>query len=168
MDTNPRRTSNPGVYVGAAILILVGLFALMANLGGPRLGEDAIPLVIGIAFMVAYAFTRRYGYLVPGGIVTGVGGGIWIASLVGASDKGPYAVIGGGLGFLSIYVLDAARSGLAARWWPIVPGALMLLVGAGTAAQSQGWAQQLGTWSPLLLIALGLWIIIARGRQRSH
>jgi hypothetical protein len=168
LDTTPRHTRNSGAYVGAALLILIGLFALMANLGGPRIGEEAIPFAIGIAFMVAYAITLRYGYLVPGGILTGVGGGIWIASLLGVSDQGPYAVIGGGLGFLSIYVLDVARSGLAARWWPIVPGALMVLIGAGTAAQNQGWAQQVGTWAPVLLIALGLWIIIARGRQPSH
>jgi hypothetical protein len=168
MDTSPKQTRNSGTYVGAAILILVGLFALMANLGGPRIGEEAIPLAIGIAFMVAYAFTRRYGYLVPGGILTGVGGGILVASLLGLSDNGPLAVIGGGLGFLLIYAVDVARSGLAARWWPIVPGALMVLIGAGTAAQNQGWVQQVGTWSPLLLIVLGIWIIVARGRQPSR
>jgi hypothetical protein len=168
MDTNPRRTSNSGTFVGAALLILVGLLALMANLGGPRLGEEVIPFAIGIAFMVGYAFTRRYGYLVPGGILTGVGGGIWIASLLGLSDKGPLTVVGGGLGFLLIYALDVARSGLAARWWPIVPGALMVLIGAATATQNQGWVQQIGTWSPVLLIVLGIWIIVARGRQPSH
>ncbi len=168
MDISPRRIRNSGAYVGATLLILIGLFALIANLGGPRIGDEAVPLAIGAAFLVAYALTRRYGYLVLGGILTGVGGGIWIASLLGVSDKGPYAAIGGGLGFLLIYVLDVARSGLAARWWPIVPGALMVLIGAGTAAENQAWAQQVGTWSPLLLIALGLWIIIARGRQPSH
>jgi hypothetical protein len=168
MDISPRRSRNSGAYFGAAILILIGVVALIANLGGPRIGEEAIPFAIGIAFMVGYAFTRRYGYLVPGGILTGVGGGIWLASLLGVSDNGPYTLIGGGLGFLLIYALDAARTGLAARWWPIVPGALMVVAGAGTAAQNQGWAQQIGNWSPLLLIVLGIWIIVARGRQTSH
>lgn len=168
MDISPRRSRNSGAYVGAVILILIGVLALIANLGGPRISGDAIPLAIGIAFLVGYAFTRRYGYLVPGGIVTGVGAGIWVASLIGVSDKGPYVMIGGGLGFLLIYALDVARSGLAARWWPIVPGALMVVAGAGVAAQNQGWAQQIGNWSPLLLVVLGIWLIIARGRQPSR
>lgn len=165
MDIAPRHTHNSGAYVGAAFLIVIGLFALIANLGGPRIGEEAVPLVIGIAFMVAYGMTSRYGFLVPGGILTGVGGGIWLASLLGATDNGPYAVIGGGLGFLLIYALDILRSGRSARWWPVVPGVLMVLVGSGMAAGNQELVRQIGTWSPVLLIALGLWILFARSRQ---
>jgi hypothetical protein len=168
MEISPKQTRNSGAYVGATLLILIGLFALMANLGGPRIGEEAVPLGVGIAFMVAYALTRRYGFLVPGGILTGVGGGIWIASLVGASDNGPYAVIGGGLGFLLIYALDILLSGRAARWWPVVPGVVMLVVGSGMATGDQELVRQIGIWSPLLLIALGIWILVARGRQQSH
>lgn len=168
MDTSPRRSRNSGAYVGAAILIVIGVLALIANLGGPQITGDVIPLAIGLAFLVAYAFTRHYGYLVPGGIVTGVGAGLWVASAIGMSDKGPYTLIGGGLGFLLIYALDVARRGVAAHWWPILPGALMVVAGAGVAVQNEAWVQQIANWSPLLLILLGIWLIVARGRQPSH
>jgi hypothetical protein len=167
METQPKQTDtrNSGAFVGAALLIVIGVGALVANLGGGRTGEDAIPLAIGVAFMVAYALTRRYGYLVAGGILSGIGSGILTASLLGVTDSGPYAVIGGGLGFLLIYGLDLLSSGPRAHWWPVIPGSLMILIGGGLATDNEGFIRQVGIWSPLLLVALGVWILVTRGRM---
>lgn len=167
-QVNPKDNRNSGALVGAVLLIVIGAGALVANLGGGKAGENAIPLAIGVAFMVAYALTRRYGYLVPGGILSGIGAGILAAFLVGATDSGPYAVIGGGLGFVLIYAIDLLASGQRAHWWPVIPGGVMLLVGGGLATNNEGLISRVGTWSPLLLVALGVWILVARGRLVRH
>jgi hypothetical protein len=163
MDTNQRQRRDSGAYVGAAILIVIGVCALAANLGGSKIGENAIPLAIGVAFMVAYALTRRYGFLVPGGILIGVGAGVLAAALTQTGDSGQYPVIGGGLGFLSIYIIDFAVSKHSERWWPVIPGGIMLVTGAATLAGNDQLMNQLAKWSPVLLIALGVWLLTVRG-----
>ncbi len=150
--------------MAAAILIVIGLMALAANLTGSTIGGDAIPFGIGVVFLVAYAMTRRYGFLVPGGIVTGVGAGILLASLLGISDNGVYVVLGGGLGFVLIYVVDFIVTRITARWWPLIPGTLMILVAGGMATNNAGLMRDFATWSPLVLILVGVWILFMTRR----
>jgi hypothetical protein len=151
--------------VGATLLIVIGLCALVANLWGSKYVYESIPLAIGVAFLVAYALTRQYGFLVPGAILFGVGAGLLASSLLNASDGGPYVVIGGGIGFLLIFCVDMLVSGNTNCWWPVIPGGLMVLVGAGTAGENQGFIRQLEVWSPILLVALGVFILVAHLRQ---
>ena len=165
MEIQHNRARNPGAYVGAAILIVIGLTALIANLGGEKYAYEAIPFGIGAAFLVAYALTRQYGYLVPGAILTGVGAGVLGASLFNAADGGPYGAIGAGIGFLLIFGVDMLVSRETTRWWPTIPGALMILVGAGAAGQDQEFFRQIQIWSPALLIVLGVLLLVTRVRR---
>jgi hypothetical protein len=167
MDTNPNQVRGSRSYVGPVLLIVIGLGALVANFGGDRFSGAFVPLAIGILFLVAYAATRNYGYLVPGGILTGAGSGVLAASLVSTTDTGAYAAIGGGIGFLLIYTLDLLVSGHSARWWPVIPGVLMVVAGTGLASGNQELIRQFGLWSPVLLIVLGLILLVARSRQPS-
>jgi hypothetical protein len=168
MDTRNDMTRNSGAYVGATLLIVIGLCALVANLWGSKYVYESVPFAIGVAFLVAYALTRQYGYLVPGGILSGVGAGLLTSSLLNASDGGPYTVIGGGIGFLLIFCVDMLVSRITMRWWPVIPGGLMVLIGTGMAGENQDLIRQFEIWSPLLLIALGVVILVARIRQPSR
>lgn len=164
-QVSPQQTSRPsGGYAGAAVLIVIGLIALAANLSGISNIGDAVPLGIGLVFLVAYAMTRHYGFLVPGGILTGIGSGLLAASLIGVSDNGTYVVLGGGLGFLLIYALDVLAARVTRRWWPLVPGTAMVLIAGGMATQNEGLMRQIGNWSPLVLVAIGIWLLVARSR----
>ena len=169
MQGTPKRTPRTsGANVGAALLIVIGVTALVANVLGDKIGGDVVPLGIGVAFLVAYALTRHYGFLVAGGILTGVGGGVLAASLAGASDSGVYVVLAGGLGFVLVYAVDASTTGIAARWWPLIPGGAMLLVAGGMATRNEGVMRQIGIWSPLVLVLIGVWILIARSRTERR
>jgi uncharacterized membrane protein len=168
MEIRPKQARSSSSYVAAVLLIVIGLGVLVNNLGGGRFGGSFVPLAVGVAFLVANAVARKYGYLVPGGILTGVGAGMLTASLLNVSDQGALAAIGGGIGFLLIYAIDLIVSGAAARWWPVIPGSLMVVAGASVAGDNQEAIRRLGQWSPLLLIALGIWILVARSRTRSH
>jgi hypothetical protein len=165
MQISPRQTSHPsGAYVGGAVLIVIGLLALVSNLSGINDIGEAIPLGIGLAFIAAYAMTRHYGFLVPGGILTGIGSGILAAFVVGVTDNGTYVVLGGGLGFLLIYAVDLLVTQVTLRWWPVIPGAAMLVIAGGMATQNQGLIRDMGLWSPLVLVVIGVWILVARSR----
>jgi len=165
MEASSRRASGTsGSYVAAAILIAIGVMALAGNLAGSSLVGEAVPLVIGLVFIVVYATTRHYGFLVPGGILTGLGAGILAGSLLGILDTGVSVVLGLGLGFLLIYLVDVIQAGNRDRFWPLIPGGILLLVGGGIAGQTAGLLRQLGLWSPAVLILIGILILIARAR----
>lgn len=164
-QTSPR---NSGTYVGAALLIGIGAVALLANLVGSTYVYEAIPIAMGVAFAIAYVATRHYGFLVPAGILSGVGSGFLASSLLNAADNGTYVVVAIGLGFLAIYAVDVLVTATAVRWWPLIPGGLLLVVGMGMAGEGEGFVRQLQVWAPALLIVLGLLILLTRMRERRQ
>jgi hypothetical protein len=164
MQAPSRQASGTGTYVAAAILIAIGVMALVGNLAGSSLVGEAVPLGIGLIFIVAYATRRQYGFLVPGGILTGLGAGIVAGSILGVLNTGVSVVLGLGLGFLLVYLVDVILAGNRERFWPLIPGGILLLAGGGLATQTAGLLQQLGLWSPVVLIVMGVWILIARVR----
>jgi len=146
-------------WLPGVILIVVGVTLFAVQL--LDLDADVIVLVIGLVFATAYAGTRRYGLLVPAGILTGLGTGILLEDF-GAT--GEPVVLGLGLGFLAIYGIDLLTSGARepGRWWPLIPGAILTVIAGasgafgveGERAIAQGW--------PILLIAVGAWLLLRR------
>ena len=146
----------PGV-----ILIAIGVLLFALQLSNVR-GEYAVA-VIGAAFLAAYAIWRVYGLLIPGGILLGLGVGI---ALEPPGGGGELILLGLGAGFASIYVIDAlVRGPRDARWWPLVPGAILAAIGAGLAAERMPEVADLLRLWPLVLVALGAWLLIARTRR---
>src|SRR3972149_9803950 len=89
--------------VAGLVLIALGLrFLLFQQVGG---GGEAVVAVIGLVLFAGYAYTRNYGFLVPGGIMTGLGIGIILAAR--NPGGGSAGLLGLGLGFLSISLIAA-------------------------------------------------------------
>jgi len=144
----------------AVILIVVGVvglaaqvFDLTANMGG------WIVMLIGVGFLVAFAFTRHYGYLVPGGIMTGLGAGIIASENLAVTDEqtGGVIVLGLGLGFLSIWVIGAIAHVDRHHWWPIIPGGILAVVGAALLIGGQA-VDLLDYWG-VVIIVIGLFVL---------
>jgi hypothetical protein len=152
--------------LGGLLLVAIGLIALIGNLTGAQLAGGLVLIAIGVAFAIAYALTRKYGFLVPAGILGGLGGGVLIGQLASLSDNdlGMAAVLGLGTGFVLIYLLDAIVTRVFVRFWPLIPGAVMFLVAGGMATNNEGFLKTLGLWSPIVLVAIGLWLLVARSR----
>lgn len=149
-------------WLPGVILIAVGLtlFAVqLLNLDG-----DVIVLVIGLVFAVAFAATRRYGLLIPAGIMTGLGTGILLKNV---GVMGEPVVLGLGLGFLAIYAADVLTSGanVPGRWWPLIPGAILTIIAAAESTFGEEGARLVTQGWPVLLIAAGAWLLL-RGRAR--
>lgn len=147
--------------VAGVVLILLGALFLLGqwlNVGG-----EGVVAMIGLAFLAAYAFTRQYGFLVPGGIMTGLGIGIIYEDRLQA--EGAPVLLGLGLGFISIYVISRVRGRMPADWWPLIPGGVLTMIGLFLAAGQTGLLGAVGRWWPLVLIVIGLYIIF---RQRAQ
>lgn len=151
-------TENRGRVIAGAILILLGVtFFAMNFLGG--LGLAAFVFALGAVFLAAYFVTRVYGFLIPGCILLGVGLGLLpeagVSFAFGALASG-FGSLGLGVGFVSIFVIDWLYSGNF-RWWPLIPGGILILVGLARA--SEVFQILLSTGWPLILVVVGLIIL---------
>jgi hypothetical protein len=147
-------------WLPGVILIAVGatLFAVQLL----HLDGDVIVLVIGLVFAASFAMTRHYGLLIPAGILTGLGAGILLEN---AGVIGEPVVLGLGLGFLAIYAGDLITTGARApgRWWPLIPGAILTLIAAAESTFGPEGARLIQLGWPVLLIAVGAWLVLRRG-----
>lgn len=148
--------------VFALILIAVGAAGLFVQLIQPTYDIGGwIVLLIGVGLLGAFVFTRGYGYLVPAGILTGLGVGIVASEAIALTGEqtGGTVVLGLGLGFLSIWVIGSLLSVAESHWWPIIPGGILAVVGGALLIGGQA-VDLLDYWG-VAIIALGL-LVLAR------
>jgi hypothetical protein len=149
----------------AIILIVVGAVGLASQY--LDLSEQTggwIVLLIGLGLLGAFVYTQRqYGYLIPGGIMTGLGIGI-VASeaLTFPSDEvaSGAIVLGLGFGFLSIWVVGMLLRVERSHWWPLIPGGILAAVGAALLIGGQA-VKVLDYWG-VVIIAIGI-VVLWRG-----
>ncbi len=149
---------------GGAILITLGLalFVLQYIEGA---AESILFFGIAAVFLFFYFRQQRYGFLVPGCVLVGIGLGMLIDnSGLRAADP---SALGMGIGFLLIYVIDRLFRGRTS-WWPLVPGGIMLF---GAVRSGDGWVNRILTegW-PLILVIIGLLVFMGKlnwGRDRD-
>ncbi len=133
------------------ILIALGVLFLVAQyFEAPGL----ILLFVGLVFLIPYVLTRSYGMLIPGCILAGLGVGILFERALARGDI--TILLGLGLGFIAIFVVQLIVAGRS-HWWPLVPGGL-LVAGGLAEAVPQGQALIEKGW-PLVLILIGLIIL---------
>ncbi len=163
--------SRPGRdrVVFALVLIVVGVIGLITQVWRPTtdVGGWVVGL-IGLGFLGAFLYTRQYGYLVPGGIMTGLGAGIVVSQVVtwtSSQGEGGAVVLGLGLGFLAIWVIGALMRTAQNHWWPMIPGGILVIVGA--ALLIGGTAIDVLDYWGFGVVAVGLLILWRAWSERS-
>lgn len=137
------------------LLILIGVGVLLALT--TEVGGEVLPALVGVGFLTAYAFTRTYGFLVPGAILTGLGTGLLIAE---AGGPGEAVIVGLGVGFLAIALLNRALDEPAGGWWwPFIPGGILVTVGSATLEPVTTLLPYL---LPAALIVIGVLLVLRR------
>ena len=118
-------------------------------------------LIIGSVFIAFYFYTRNFGLLIPGSIMTGLGIGLVLEESMRA--PGNFVLIGLGGGFVTIFLV-ALLYERKKQWWALIPGGVLLLLGLPDTqdivrAVFQNW--------PLILVIVGVLILLGalvRGR----
>lgn len=148
--------------VTGLVLVLSG--AALVTVFQLRLPTAIAPALAGAVLLGLFAATRTYGYLLPGGALTGLGIGLMLES---ARDASGATATGLGAGFLFVSVTDhLAAGGRSNRWWPLLAGVLLVAVGAAQYAGSRGWLVTTARWWPLLLVLAGVWRFVRQLRRR--
>jgi len=154
-----RRGLIPGILlIGLGLVLLIGEFV--------ELGGWVFMVGLGVVFLALYFALRNYSFLIPGCILVGLGIPIAFgeANLVQGEEAGGWIVVGLGLGFCAIWVIDTLFRRVSS-WWPLVPGIILTLVGAGIVLNERGLLSPqmlslLERWWPLILVAIGLVILL--------
>ena len=155
-------------FVGVA-LIVVGLVAILGIVTQTAILGMLVVLMLGVFFLALGIVTGRYGALIPGGILTGLGIGLlviqeWLSGAAG-NIVGSVTMIGLALGFLVITPLCWYVAKVQ-MWWPLIPGAILLIIGVGVLFGGPVWGEISG---PLVLVALGAFLLFWRASHpASH
>ena len=158
-----RHVADRGNLIGGVVIIAIGVLLLVAQ-NVDQVGQY-VPLLVGASLMLGFVVTRQYGFLVPGAIVSGVGVGIVLVANDPTGTRGPLFLVALGLGFISIWVLGGVFQVPENHWWPIVPGGILLLIGAIAMLGEQA-RQYLDYW-PLVLVVIGM-ALVARAVLRRQ
>jgi hypothetical protein len=140
--------------VPGLVLIIVGGILLLARV---QVLSGDLTVLISALLLAVYVASGAGGLLFPGAILTGLGAGIALRERLG--PEGATVPLGLGVGFLLIYAFAQSR-GPRTGWWPLIPGGILVVVGLMQAARAYGPLKIAASWWPVLLIAIGVWLIL--------
>ena len=143
------------------VLVVIGLVLFALKLG-VSYGREVTLLLVGGLLAAGYAYRRAYGLLIPGCILLGLGLGAVVAHWFAIDID--FELVGLGLGFIGIYVVDllVMRS---SRRWPVIPGLILMVWGVvkeNTSIQrviANGW--------PIIIVVAGLVMVLDGIRKRG-
>jgi len=152
--------------IGGLILIALGTLALFNQFFEiPALENIAIGFVaiLGAIFLAAGVIKREAGFLIPGGILSGIGWGIiliagpWFQRFVHSQAEGGIFMLAFAAGWVSITIFTALFAE-ETHWWALIPGGIMALIGGALFFQGGFLTalELLGSWWPLILIVMGI------------
>ena len=170
MDSNlEKKTShrrNHGIAVGV-VLILLGAGTLLQrwfDIG------NFIVLLLGVGMLVWGSVSHRSGWIIPGGVLTGIGLGILATEgpwQFPAADQNGIFLLCFAFGWFLITLLTALFT--CTQWWALIPGGIMAGIG-GSILVTNGnirW-EDLNLVYAVVLISIGLILLVYRGRTKKN
>ncbi len=163
---NQNRARRNRIITGLAFIALGGIWLFNELTGFGDFGQLVLP-ALALIFIVWGIATRQAGLLIPGGILAGIGTGVILMGSLNLEDLAEPSVfllsLAGGFGLIT--VLSALFTDSDQRW-ALWPAGIIALI--GVALMVGGLAldvlELVGRFWPVVLIAIGLWIIFRRER----
>lgn len=167
LDAPPTHPSANGRIAAGVALIAIGLVAFLAQLTNWSILGWVILPTLAVIFLVWGLLTRNFGLIIPGGILGGLGLGLF--TMVGPFS-GLFAGVQPGVFMLcfaagwALITLLSPITGDRVHWWPLIPGAVIAMVGLFLLGGRFTWAimQVMGYAWALALIAIGVLLLLRR------
>jgi len=158
MDSATKKRLGTGLML---IVLGLGLYGMQ------YLGESARPLILALLgglFIIGYFMTRAYGLLVLGGILGGLGIGLFGEPRWFVLHE--FTEVGLGIGFLVIFLARLIYE-RRSHWWPLVPALVFFLLGFQSWRSFRQFAFSSRGW-PILIVIVGALIMLgAFGRGKT-
>jgi hypothetical protein len=153
--------------ITGVILIVFGLATLLQR--WLDIGNYVV-LLLGVGMLAWGSISRRTGWIIPGGVLTGIGLGIlategpWLFPV--ASQDGVFLLCFA-FGWFLIALLTALFT--CTQWWALIPGGIMALIGGSLLVTSGGvgW-EDLNLVYAVILFSIGLFLLVYKGRARKN
>jgi hypothetical protein len=171
VETTKHHNHRRGGYAAGAILITIGVLSIFNNIVSINFGLMFL-LALGLIFLVVGIVSKTRGFIIPGGIISGVGAATLVMtrfeSRFTESGKGGIFLLVFSLGWLLISILSLIVPNEQGQrpfmWWPLIPGGIIGLTGTLLLQGELGLTilKWMGQGWPIVLIGLGLYLILRR------
>ncbi len=153
-----------GRRAAGLVLLVTGVAALLGRYLPVSAGQ-AVPLLLGLAFLVWSLLGRSCGLLIPGGILTGLGTGLLLRE-AGGDNSLFLLCFAGGWGLISLLSLAAFRRPM---WWPLFPAGALLIAGLTQMAGSETreWLREARPYWPVALIGIALFLLLTKPPEKE-
>jgi hypothetical protein len=160
---NPRRDHR---IAGGVILILLGtatLFQRWFDIG------NYLVLLLGLGMLVWGSVSHRTGWIIPGGVLAGIGLGI--LAMEGpwhfpVADQNGIFLLCFALGWFLITLLTALFT--CTQWWALIPGGIMALIGGSILVTNDAirWTD-LNLVYAVILVSIGLVLLFHKSNSKK-
>ncbi|MCA9969008.1 MAG: hypothetical protein KC425_02275 [Anaerolineales bacterium] len=157
--------------VGGLLLVTFGVLSLAAQFVSlPAFAGLLVLPAIALIFFIAGIAARQIGFLIPGGILAGIGLGAFLiegplAPIHGDAEGGIF-LLSMAAGWALITLLSAVATPRT-HWWPLIPGGIMALIG-GSILLGGAFVTALelaGRLWPVILILFGFALVLQNARH---
>lgn len=175
MNTNQLKKQNREGLVWGLVLMLIGVLALAGQFiefNWPENWGVFFVAGLGALFLLLGIAQREAGWIIPGGIVSGIGWGIVAiegsGNLFSGLEDGGVFMLSFAAGWVLITLLTAVFTD-ETHWWALIPGGIMALIGAAVlwGGYFMNTLELLGKLWPIALIILGLGALWNAWREKN-
>lgn len=169
---NDEMDSKPGdERIGPIIMIVIGIVALIAMLTESEVAGLLILPALGLIFLIWGFLSRRFGLVVPGCILTGLGVPLFFGRQtfgLDGEDLGGLIILGLGLGFVAM-TLIAPMMREKRLLWPLIPGAILALMGVllMIGGEALNVLATVGRFWPVILLVIGVYLLLKPREERQ-
>lgn len=168
MTTQSSQSTLPILFI-----IILAIASLIQFIAPDLLHPGITLLIIGVVFLILYLihWVREPIAIIVGWVLAGFGLSFWAGELEALSSvSSSLNLFGLGLAFLGIYLTlspDVAAK-IQSRQWPLIPGFLLLLVGAVLVLEgSLGRARFWSIVVPIIPSLVAIWYVVEWRRREE-
>ncbi len=119
-------------------------------------------VAVSAVCLIAFGFTREYGFAVPAGIIGGLGLGVLLATVVAAPDVSAAFMVSVAGGFAAIWLIGLFASPTERHPWPLIPTAVIGTVGASLITRNPAVLDWLQIGIAIALVMAGILAVVRR------